>query len=255
MVGGQLRGVILNVEGTLIDSNEAHARAWACALAEYGRGLPLATMRRMIGMGADQLLPIVADLAPETTLGAAINARRAAIFDREFLPQLRPFPGARELVARLGRDGWRLVLTDSAAPTTLSRLLAIAGIADQIDATAFPGDAARGKPAPDGVHAALARAGMRPEEALLLGDTPYDVEAAARAGVGMVALRCGGWGDADLAGALALYDDPAALLAHYDASPLARRHVGTFGHRQCGVRAFERTGHGGEPREDTWGLG
>lgn len=252
MAGGQLRGVILNVEGTLIDSNEAHARAWACALAEYGRGIPLATMRRMIGMGADQLLPIVADLAPETTLGAAINARRAAIFARDFLPYLRPFPGARELVARLGRDGWRLVIAGVSSPMHLDRLLTTVGIADLIDVTTSPDDATCGKPAPDGVHAALTRAGVRPEEALLLGDTPYDVEAAARAGVGMVALRCGGWGDADLAGALALYDDPAALLACYDASPLARRHAGAS---ERGVRAFERTGHGGEPSEDRRGFG
>lgn len=93
----------------------------------------------------------------------------------------------------------------------------MARIADLIDALTSPDDAARGKPAPDGVHAALARAGVRPDEAILLGDTPYDVEATDRAGVGMIVLRCGGWSDADLAGALALYDDPAALLACYDA--------------------------------------
>ena len=241
----QLRGVILSVESSLIDTNEAHARAWVDAMGEHGCGIPLATMRRMIGMGADQLLPIVADMALETPTGTAISTRWAAIFERDFLPHLRPLAGARELVVRLRCGGWRLVITGASSRTQLYRLLARAGIGDLNDTMICADDAPRGKPAPDGVQAALAKARLRPEETILLGDTPYDVEAADRAGVGMIALRCGGWGDADLAGALALYDDPAALLAHFDDSPLARRRVVTPETRHGAV--FNRGGFRDEP--------
>lgn len=122
------------------------------------------------------------------------------------------------------------MIANSWPPAQLSRLLGIAGIAELIGATIAAGDAARGKPQPDSVRAALARAGMRPEETILLGATPYDIEAAAKAGVGMIALRCGGWGDADLVGALALYDDPRELLACYDESPLALRRADAIQH-------------------------
>ena len=136
------------------------------------------------------------------------------------MPALRPTPGARALLERMRSDGVARVVATSAAGAELEALLGQAGIADLVDATATASDAEQSKPAPDIVEAALAKAGVAPERALMLGDTPYDIEAARCAGVASVALRCGGaWDDAALAGAIAIYDSPAALLATWDRSP------------------------------------
>ena len=123
----------------------------------------------------------------------------------------------RPLLARIAGDGFRLAVASSAKKDELDRLLQIAGVDDLIDrqrqTSADEVDAS--KPDPDAVHAALVKLGVPPEAATMVGDTPYDVEAAARAGVPMIAFRCGGWPDADLAGARAIYDGPADLLARY----------------------------------------
>jgi HAD superfamily hydrolase (TIGR01509 family) len=218
-----LRGVLLDVDGTLIASNDAHAWAWVEALGEHGIGVPFDRIRRLIGKGGDKLLPEVTGIESESARGEAIGHRRRQIFLEKYLPTLRPTPGARELLQRMRADGLQLVVASSAEKEELEPLLEQAGVEDLVESAATSDDADRSKPDPDIVHAALDRAGLAPHEVVLLGDTPYDVEAAARAGVDTIALRCGGWGDGDLAAALAIHDDPADLLAHYDSSPLAVR--------------------------------
>jgi phosphoglycolate phosphatase-like HAD superfamily hydrolase len=211
-----LRAILLDVDGTLVDSNDAHARAWVEALAEHGRAVAFGAVRRLIGMGGDKLLPRVSGLAEDSPEGERISARRRTIFLERYLPTLRPFPCVPELVARMRS-------ATSAKRSELEPLLAIAGVPELAADAVSSDDVDRSKPDPDVVAAALARAGCVPEEALLVGDTPYDIEAAARSGVGTIALRCGGWSDAELAAALAIYDAPADLLARYGTSPLARR--------------------------------
>ncbi|HYJ80259.1 MAG TPA: HAD family hydrolase, partial [Longimicrobiaceae bacterium] len=133
------------------------------------------------------------------------------------------FTAARELLERMRADGLTLVVATSASKDDLGALLKAAGVEDLIDASSTSSDAEESKPDPDIVQAALDAAGCDPGEAVMLGDTPYDIEAASRAGVGCVALRCGGWwSDEDLAGATAVYDDPADLLARYEDSPFGR---------------------------------
>ncbi len=217
-----LRGVLLDVDGTLVDSNDAHARAWVKALSEHGIEVPFADVRRRIGMGGDKLLPEVANIEADSPDGKRIGGRRGEIFREEFLPSLRPFPGAKDLLLHMRQKGLRLAVASSAKKDELKALLRVCGVEDVIEEEASSDDADHSKPDPDIVHAALARLGLPPEQAVMLGDTPYDVEAATRAGVAVVALRCGGWGDADLAGAAAVYDDPADLLSRYESSPLAR---------------------------------
>lgn len=216
-----LRAVLLDVDGTLIDTNLAHARAWAEALAEVGIGASVPRLCRMIGMGGDKILPRVAGIAADSAIGEHISARRAAIFLAQHLPACRPFPGSRELLERLRDNGLRCVVASSAKSDELGPILERAGVAELLETSGPAADDADSKPDPDIVHVALRHAGASPGETIMLGDTPYDVEAAHAAGVPIIALRCGGWDDKALAGAAAIYDDPAALLVAYHRSPLA----------------------------------
>jgi HAD superfamily hydrolase (TIGR01509 family) len=216
-----IRGILLDVDGTLLDSNDAHARAWVAALERHGHQTSFERVRALIGKGGDKLLPEVADVEKDSPEGKRIAESRKQIFKERFLPTLRPFPQARALLERMRRDGLRLVVASSAEKAELDALLDAAQVADLIERKASSSDAPHSKPDPDIVQAALQQLGEPPEAVLMLGDTPYDVEASARAGVRAIALRCGGWDQPDLAGALAVYDDPADLLARYGDSPLA----------------------------------
>jgi HAD superfamily hydrolase (TIGR01509 family) len=216
-----LRGVILDVDGTLIDSNDAHARAWVAALAEHGYDIPFARVRPLIGMGGDKLMPEVGGPSEDSDEGQRISKRRAEIFKQRELPALRAFPQTRELLKHMRERGLKLVVASSAKKEELESLLKVAGATDVVEERTSSSDAENSKPDPDIVQVALDSAGLQPDQAIMLGDTPFDVEAARKAGVGTIALRCGGWHDHDLAGAIAVYRDPADLLAHYDSSPLS----------------------------------
>lgn len=217
----ETRAVLLDVDGTLVDSNDAHARAWREALLEHGRRIDLARIRACIGMGGDKLLPELTGIDAESAEGKRIAERRGAIFRGTYLPSVRPFARARELLLRMKDDGWTLVAASSAEEEELDALLAVAGARDLVEGAISSDDADRSKPDPDIVQAALSRARASPEHAILLGDTPYDVAAANRADVAIVALRCGGWSAKALAGAVETYADPAELLDRYASSPFA----------------------------------
>src|SRR5205823_11392087 len=207
-----VQGVILDIDGTLVDSNDAHARAWVEALAEHGVEVPFEKVRRMIGMGADKLLPKATGLEENSPKGKRISDRRREIFKERYLPTLRPTPGARDLLQHLDKQGLKLVVASSSKKDELHALLRICGADEVIEDKTSSDDADRSKPDPDIVQAALKQLGLPAAKVVMLGDTPYDVEAAHRTGIGLIAVRCGGWGDRELVGALAVYDDPADLL-------------------------------------------
>lgn len=215
------RGVLLDLDGTLVDSNDAHAHAWERAFADNSHPFPYDEIRRLIGMGGDNLIPALLGIEKESELGSRINARRTEIFRGEFLPHLRPFPGVRPLLEKMRETGLRLVIATSSPREELEPLVDIAGIRDLLEERTSADDAESSKPDPDIVQAALDRLGLRPEEAVMLGDTPYDIAAAGRTGVDVIAFRCGGFSDEDLAGALAIFDGPWDLLERWDESPLA----------------------------------
>jgi len=217
---GAVRGVLLDVDGTLLLSNQAHAEAFATAFREAGRDIPADRVLPLIGMGSDKLLPELTGLDEESDEGKALVERKKEAF-RALLPQVQPAPGARALLERLRDRGLALVVATSAGEDELDPLLERAGVRDLIDERTSSSDVERSKPDPDIVAAAVKRSGHPPASLVMLGDTPYDVAAARRAGVSIVAVRCGGWGDDDLAGAAAVYDDPAHLLRELDRSPLA----------------------------------
>ena len=207
-----LETVLFDVDGTLIDSNAAHAQAWTQALREHGVEAELLTLRRLIGMGADKLLPKVAGVTEDSERGKAIGERKKEIFS-SLLPGLRQTPGARALLEYLRGRNVTLTIATSAGGEELSALIVRAGVDDLFDKRTSSDDAEESKPDPDIVQAALAKSKARPETTVMVGDTPYDVEAAGRAGIAAIALRCGGfWPDDALAGAIAIVDHPAALL-------------------------------------------
>ena len=208
--------VLFDVDGTLVDSNDAHAHAWVKAFAEAGVDVAFASVRRCIGMGGDKLMPQVSGIAEDSPQGKNISARRRAIFKAEFLPHLRPFRDSERLAAALKSRGMTLVAASSAKQDELDPLLDIAGVRPHFAARTSSDDAEESKPDPDIVQAALRRARTDAANAVMVGDTPYDVEAAGRAGVVTIAFRCGGWSDADLAGAIAICDGPWDLLRRLD---------------------------------------
>ncbi len=209
-----LKAILLDVDGTLLDSNDAHARSWVEALRHHGHDVPLARVRELIGKGGDKLLAESVGIDDDSDEGERIGDARKRVFAEEWLPRLKPTRGARALLERFRDDGLALVVATSAGGDELEGLLRQAGVDDLIEDASSSQDAGRSKPDPDIVHAALAKAGVDPRRAWMLGDTPYDIEAARAAGVETIALRCGGWWpDAALAGAIAIHDDPAALLA------------------------------------------
>jgi HAD superfamily hydrolase (TIGR01509 family) len=214
--------VILDVDGTLIDSNDAHARAWVEAFAAHGITVPFDPVRRAIGMGGDKLMPVVSGLEEDSEEGGRIRDYRKSHFKSHYLPHLRPFPGVRQLVERCAADGFTLVVASSAGEGELGPLLEQAGVADLLPLRTSSDDAEESKPDPDIVAAALKKSGCEASDAVMVGDTPYDVEAAGRCAVRVIALECGGWSKDELAGAAEVYADPAALLREYDGSLMAR---------------------------------
>jgi len=213
--------VILDVDGTLVDSNDAHARAWVEAFAEHGITVAFDHVRRCVGMGGDKLMPEVSGIEESSELGAKIASRRADIFSTRYLPSLQPFPKVRELLERLTADGFALVVASSAKKEELDPLLERANVADLILRKTSSDDAENSKPDPDIVEAAVKQAGCAKDRAIMIGDTPYDVAAARRAGIEIVGLECGGWTREALAGSLATYRDAAHLLAEYESSRFA----------------------------------
>ena len=218
-----LRAVLLDVDGTLIDSNDAHAQSWVDVGEEFGYPIVFEDVRLLIGMGGDKVLPQLTGLSEMSERGAEVLERRGEIFREQYLPRLSAFPQTRELLERLSVDGYELVIASSASDDDLKGLLKQAGIEDLISRKTSADDADDSKPAPDIIQAALKKAGCGPESAVMIGDTPYDVTASLRAGLPVIAVRCGGWDDQALSGAMAIYDAPAHLLDLYDQTVFAVR--------------------------------
>ena len=213
---------ILDVDGTLVDSNDAHAQAWVAAFNEAGMDVSYDRVRRSIGMGGDKLMPHVAGITENSRQGKRIGERRQEIFVSDYLPHIRPFPRVRDLVQRFRDDGFVVVIASSANDNELTSLLEIAGIADLITSSTSSDDADRSKPDPDIVVAAWRRSGASREASVMIGDTPYDVDAAARAGIAIVGVESGGWKRAELAGAVEVHPGIAELCSSYADSIFAR---------------------------------
>ena len=217
-----VRAVLFDIDGTLVDSNDMHVRAWMEAFETVGATFDAEAIHSQIGKGTDMLVPHFlpdADEALQEKLGVA----HGDVFKARYLHQVRPFPGAHDLLARTHAAGKAVVLASSASAAELEHYVGLLDVAAFVSETTSADDVENTKPAPDIFAVALKKiAPIAPEDVLVLGDTPYDVEAAAKCGIRAVALRSGKFADDLLrdAGAVALYDDVAALLRDYDRSPL-----------------------------------
>ena len=213
----QVQTVLFDVDGTLVDSNAAHAESWAQALGEHGIDAKAADVRPLVGMGGDKVLPKLADIESTSERGKKLSERKKALFN-ERLPRLQATRGARSLVEFLKARGIVVAIATSAQDEEMQAILRQAKLDDLFTIHATKDDAAESKPDPDIVLAALDEASADRASTVMIGDTPYDIEAARRAGVEVIALRCGGhWKDEDFAGAIGIFDDPAALLADWQA--------------------------------------
>jgi HAD superfamily hydrolase (TIGR01509 family) len=217
-----LQGVILDIDGTLVLSNDAHAEAWVEAFKKFGHQIEFEQVRPLIGMGGDKIIPkLVPGLSSEEGEGKKLADYRKELFLNKYASTITPANGARELLLKMQDEGLRLVVASSAKSEELSVLLKIAEIDDLLEETTTSSDADSSKPDPDIVKAALNKSQLQPDRVLMLGDTPYDIESANAVGVDVIAFRCGGFDDNQLAKAIAIYDDPAELLAQYDHSPIS----------------------------------
>ena len=220
----RITAVIFDVDGTLIDTNGLHSAAWVETFRHFGVEADVDDVRHEMGKGGDQLMPCFLPPGLIARSGREIERFRVELFRREYLPQARAFPGVRALFERVRAGGQRIVLASSSKAEEVARYAALAGVADLIDGATSADDAERSKPYPDIFRAALARLRtIRPEEAVVVGDSPFDAEAARGADLTMVGVLCGGFpADALVsAGCIAVYRDACDLLEGYDASPLA----------------------------------
>ncbi len=218
-----IRAVLFDLDGTLVDSNDMHVLAWEEAFAAVGASFDRQAIHDQIGKGTDMLVPSLlpeADEAAQEKLGKA----HGDVFKARFLDTVKPFPGAHDLLARAHATGQRVVLASSASKSELDHYLKLLEARNLVHAATSADDVEKTKPAPDIFATALKKlAPLSPQEVIVVGDTPYDIEAAAKCGIGTIALRSGKFSDESLraAGAIALYDDAAALLADFPNSPLA----------------------------------
>ena len=217
------KAVIFDIDGTLVNSVDLHASAWVDTFRHFGLDVSHDAVRSQIGKGGDQLMPVFVPREMLEERGEEIEKFRSDLFKREYLPKVRAFPGVRELFERIRAAGQTVVLASSCKEDELEHYEEIAGVKDLVQAATTSSDAERSKPHPDIFQAALERiAPVTAAEAVVVGDSPYDAEAAAKAGLRTVGVLCGGFPEKDLraAGCVAVYRDPEDLLRHYDRSPL-----------------------------------
>jgi HAD superfamily hydrolase (TIGR01509 family) len=213
-----LKAVIFDIDGTLIDSVDLHARSWVETFARFGVTAALEDVRGHIGEGADFLIPTF--VPPGTPKGQIkrIEQFRADLFKRKYLAEVKPFPKVRELFGSIKAEGCQLVLASSCAADEIDQYKAIAGVTDMTDHDVTADDAASSKPSPDIFLKALdLLVPLSPSETCVVGDTKYDGEAARRAGIPFIGVLSGGSTKRELerSGAIAIYRDPADLLAHW----------------------------------------
>jgi HAD superfamily hydrolase (TIGR01509 family) len=218
-----LKVVLLDIDGTLVDSNDAHAQAWSEVFQHNGYPATFERVRELIGKGGDKLIPEITGLEESSAEAKRLAKERSARFKHLYLPRLQPFPKAEALLRRLHESGLQLVVATSAKEDELRPLLQVCGALPYVQHQTSSDDADHSKPDPDIIQVALRKARCSAGEAIMLGDTPYDVQAASKAGVRAIALRSGGHPDSALSRALAIYDDVADLLANYDQSVFALR--------------------------------
>ncbi|MCT2278110.1 HAD family hydrolase [Micromonospora chalcea] len=222
MTDDKRRGVLFDVDGTLVDTTYLHTVSWWEALRQADHRVPMARIHRSIGMGSDKLLDHLLGAERDRDADGRLRDAHDALYG-EYWERLTPLPGARELLRACAERGLRVVLATSAAKHEVTALRAALDADDVIDSVTSSADAQESKPAPDILVAALEQSGLAAERVVFVGDSVWDVAAAGKLEIPCIGLTCGGTGRAELAGAgaVAVYDDPAALLDALSDSAIA----------------------------------
>ena len=224
-----IKAVIFDIDGTLVDSVDLHAQAWKEAFKQFGKDIPYQQIRHQIGKGGDQLMPVFFTREELDEFGEKMEKYRSELYKRDYLPRVRAFPQVRELFERIKADGKRIALASSAKEDEIGRYKKIAHIEDLVEEAASADDADKSKPHPDIFKAALKQLGdIAHNEVTVVGDTPYDAEAAGKIRLRTIGVLCGGFPESELlaAGCIATYQDPADLLAHYEESVISQKEKG-----------------------------
>lgn len=218
------KAAIFDIDGTLLDSVDLHALAWHEAMAKFGHDVGFEQARGQIGKGGDKLIPHFLSEDAQRDHGKEMEEWRGNRFRSEYLPLVRPFSAVPDLLRRVRNAGARIAVASSAKKDELSKYLEIAGIGDLVEVTTSSDDVEESKPAPDIFEAVLKKLGVEGHDAVAIGDTPYDAEAASKAKIAIVGVLCGGFTESSLrqAGCVQVYPGPAALLACFGDSLLAR---------------------------------
>jgi len=214
-----IEAFIFDIDGTLIDSNDFHAEAWQKAFEKYGKEISFDKIRPQIGKGADTLLPEFLSEKEIEEFGDEMAKLRSEIFKNEYMSRVKPFPKVRELFQKVKDDGKKVALASSSNEEEVEKYKKIANIEDLVEKSTSADDAEKSKPKPDIFEAALKLLGNpAPKTVLVVGDTPYDAEAATKAKLKIVGVLCGGFPEKDLRenGCLEIYENPADLLEAYE---------------------------------------
>ena len=214
----QLPAAILDVDGTLVDTNYHHTIAWYRAFRRHGMVLPIWRIHRAIGMGGDQLVRALGGDEIERDAGDDIRALETELYS-ELIDEVEPLPCARDLVAELARRGQPVVLSSSAKEQEVDNYIKLLGVGDLIDASTSSADVDRTKPEPDLIEVAIEKSGR--SEAVMLGDSTWDCEAAARARIETVAVLTGCFSEGELyeAGAAVVFESLEEALDRLDGTP------------------------------------
>ena len=216
--------LLCDMDGTLVQSNWLHAEAWQVALGAMGIHLELEELRRQIGKGGDELIPVFVPWWKREAVEEPLKTFRKFTFQHGLREKVTPLPGVRDLFERLHKEGIKVALATSSGKDDLQILKRVAGVDDLVDVETCAEDAERSKPHPDIFTVALEKLSLKPSQCLALGDTPYDAESAGKAGIRTVGVTTGGWSRQELmdAGCIAVYENAADLLKHLEESPLLR---------------------------------
>jgi beta-phosphoglucomutase-like phosphatase (HAD superfamily) len=209
-----IKAFIFDIDGTLVDSNDFHAKSWERAFAKHGKAIPAQKIRPHIAKGADHLLPIFLDSQEIKCIGKSVAELSDKIFKADYLVQIRPFPMVRELFKKIRDAGARIALETSSKQDRIKDYMVIAQIEDLVEQSASAADVSESKPEPDIFHSAMKQLGNPAHDSVLVvGDTPYDALAAKRAGLRAIGLLCGGHSSENLRenGCTGIYNDPAHM--------------------------------------------
>ena len=216
---------IFDLDGTLLDSVDLHAMAWQEAMAKFGHDVSFEQTRSQIGKGGDKLIPVFLSEEAQRDHGRELDAWRSQHFKSKYLPLIRPFSAVPDLLKRARDTGLRVAIASSAKKDELEKYLDIAGIGKLIDETTSSDDVEQSKPEPDIFEVVLQKLSIEGTDALAIGDSPYDAEAAGRAKVRTIGVLCGGFTEDRLrhSGCVEVYPGPATLFVNFEQTLLAKK--------------------------------